>query len=50
MQQALLLLGRGAWGWTAFVRLLILAVLPLAAAAWFLVERPALRSVRGLTP
>jgi len=43
VQQALLLHGLGSFGWAGFFGLSILAVLPLAAASWFLVERPALR-------
>ena len=43
IQQALLLSGLGSLGWAAFTCLSIACTLPLAAASWFFVERPAQR-------
>jgi len=43
IQQALLLAGFGSIGWAAFVCLSVACTLPLAAASWFAVERPAQR-------
>jgi peptidoglycan/LPS O-acetylase OafA/YrhL len=43
IQQALLLWGFGSIGWAAFTGLSIVCTLPLAAASWFAVERPAQR-------
>jgi peptidoglycan/LPS O-acetylase OafA/YrhL len=37
-------------GWAAFSVLSAGAVLPVAAASWFLVERPAIRAVRHSRP
>jgi peptidoglycan/LPS O-acetylase OafA/YrhL len=46
-QQALVLHGLGTLGWAGFFGASVLAVLPLAAASWFLGERPALRFRSG---
>lgn len=43
VQQALLMAGVGGIGWAAFTALSVICILPLAAASWFLVERPAQR-------
>jgi peptidoglycan/LPS O-acetylase OafA/YrhL len=43
IQQALLLAGLGSIGWAGFTCLSIACTLPLAAASWFAVERPAQR-------
>jgi peptidoglycan/LPS O-acetylase OafA/YrhL len=41
IQQALLMAGLGSIGWAAFACLSVACTLPLAAASWFAVERPA---------
>jgi peptidoglycan/LPS O-acetylase OafA/YrhL len=43
IQQSLLMLGLGSIGWVAFTCLSVACTLPLAAASWFAVERPAQR-------
>jgi peptidoglycan/LPS O-acetylase OafA/YrhL len=43
IQQLLATAGAAAWGVPAFAAVSVAATLPLAAASWFLVERPALR-------
>jgi peptidoglycan/LPS O-acetylase OafA/YrhL len=43
IQQALLLAGLGSIGWAGFAGLTVALTLPLAAASWFAVERPAQR-------
>jgi peptidoglycan/LPS O-acetylase OafA/YrhL len=43
IQQALLIAGLGSIGWVGFAGLTVALTLPLAAASWFAVERPAQR-------
>ncbi|RIJ52516.1 acyltransferase [Clavibacter lycopersici] len=43
VQQLLATAGAGAWGVPAFAVVSVISTLPLAAASWFLVEKPALR-------
>ncbi len=50
LQQLLALAGATRWGLAGYTVLCLLAVVPFAAASWFVVERPALRLKRLFGP